>query len=100
MRCSPWISSPSSVQVERRGQDLAAHCEYPARLADGRLEIAGNAGHRSDEEVAEGVALEARALAEAVLEQAGHQWFGVGKRGDAAPQVPRRKDAELFPQAA
>ena len=51
-------------QVERdarRGQDLAAHGQDPVRLADRLLEVAGDRGHGGDEQVAEGVIVEARA---------------------------------------
>ena len=45
--------------MQRRRQDLAAHGEDAAGLAHGLLEVAGDVGHRDDEEVAEAVTFEA-----------------------------------------
>ena len=90
-------------QVERdaRGrQDLAAHGQHPVRLAHRLLEVAGDRGHGGDEEVAEGVVVEARARREAVLHELGHERLGIGQRGDAVADVPGRHDAELLAQPA
>ena len=83
-----------------RGQDQAAHGEDAAGLAHGLFEVAGDAGHRDDEQVAEAVTFQAGAFVEAVLEQARHQRLGLGQRGDAVAHVARRQHAELAAQAA
>ncbi len=43
---------------------------------------------------------QAGAVREAVLEEAGHQWLGVGQGGDAVAHVARRQGAQLAAQAA
>ena len=65
---SPLTRRPSSMLgaerhvLQRGGQDLAAHRQHAARLAHRLLEVAGDAAHRHDEQVAEAVALQAGAL--------------------------------------
>ena len=47
------VRAQSVTFAERRGDDLAAHREHAAGLADGVLEVADDAGHGDDEQVAE-----------------------------------------------
>src|SRR2546430_6481977 len=56
----------------RRRNDLSPNGEDPPGLPDRVLEVPGDLGHRHDEEVAEGMTVEA-ALLEAVLEEGRHQ---------------------------
>ena len=85
---------------ERGGEDGAAHVEDAAGLVDGRLEVPGNVGHGDDEEVAEGVALEPVAGAEAVLEEARHEGFGLGEGGHALADVAGGDHTEVLAQAS
>ena len=73
--------------------------EHFAGFAQGLLEVAGDVGHRHDEEVAEGVAVE-RTFLEAVVEELLHQRLGVGQRDQALAEVAGREDAVLVAQPA
>jgi hypothetical protein len=61
------------------------------------LHVAGYLGHGHDEEVAEGVVLEA-ALLEAVVEQLLNQRLGVRQGDQALPDVARRQDPVFLTQ--
>ena len=86
--------------LKRRRQDRPLHGQHPARLAQGVLEAARDAGHGQHEQVAERVAAEGRAFAEAVLEQARHERLDLGKGHDVVAEIPRRQDAVLTPQTS
>ena len=81
-------------------EDGATHVEDAAGLADGRLEVPGDVGHGDDEEVAEGVALEPIAGAEAVLEEARHERLGLGQGGQALADIAGGDDAEVLAEAS
>ena len=81
-------------------EDDAAHVEDAAGLADGRLEVPGDVGHGDDEEVAEGVALEPIAGAEAVLEEARHERLGLGQGGQALADIAGGDDAEVLAETS
>ena len=80
---------------QRRREDLTAHGEHSARLPHSLLEVAGNVGHRDDEEVAEAMALETIAVSEAILEELRHQRFGVREGGDVLANVAWWQYSEL-----
>jgi len=80
---------------QRRGQDLALYAQDAACFTDGRLEVAGNAAHGRDVEVAERVPFQVRPLGETILQQLLHQRAGLGQRRDAVTEVARRQDRQL-----
>ncbi len=85
---------------ERRRVDLAPHRQDRLGGHDRLVKIAGDAGQGGQEEVAEGMADQAAAVREAVLEEARQQVLVVGQRDDAVADVARRQHAELAPQAS
>ena len=66
---------------------------------DGLGEVAGDAGERGEEEVAEAVAFEV-ALGEAVLEEAAEQVLVLGEGDEAVADVAGGKHVEVFAEAA
>ena len=101
--CSMPPRFQDGAQVERHAggrQHLAAHRQHAVRLAHRLLEVAGHRGHGRDEQVAEGVVVEAGAGREAVLHELRHQRLGIGQGGDAVADVARRHDPQLLPQPA
>ncbi len=81
-----WINAAAG------GEDLRGHLH---RLG----EVAGDAGERGDEEVAEAVALKV-ALREAVLEEPGQQELVLRECDHAVAHVSGRQDVQVFAQAA
>jgi hypothetical protein len=98
------------MQGERRGRhrhDLAAHRKDPVDPPDAFLEVTVlDRRHRRDQQVADGVPRESRAIGaravvgEAVLEDLVHHRLRVGQRRDAVADVAHRRDPELGPQHA
>ena len=68
------------------------------RLLQRLFHVARDLRHGGDEEVAEAVPLEFRAVLEAVLEELFHQRFRIGERDEAVPEIARRYDTEFLAQ--
>ena len=91
-----------------RREHLAADRKDAVHLAQALLEVTAlDRRHRRDQDVANRVAADrpaagrggiGRAAREAILEQLAHQRLGIGERGDAASDVPDRRDAQLLAQ--
>ena len=82
------------------GVDAAAGGENLGGELDGLGEVAGDLSEGGDEEVAEVVALEGVAGAEAVIEELGQQVFFFAEGDHAVAQVAGREHVEVFAQAA
>ena len=91
---------PQMHIVERHRDHLAAHVEHRAEFLDTALKVAHDVGKRRQEEVADGVAGDALAFLEAILEQPAHHLGVLGQRHDCPTHVAGRKNAELVAQFA
>ncbi len=63
------------------------------------LEVPGHVGHRHDEKVSKGVAVQ-RTFLEAMVEKLLHQGLGVGQGDEALAEVARGQDPVFVAQAA
>ncbi len=86
------VGEGGGVDAAASGQDLRRHLHSLG-------EVAGDAGKRGDEEIAEAVATEAAAF-EAVLEEAGEQMLVFGKGDQAIADVAWGEHLELFAEPA
>ena len=95
----PLIDATRVTSCSVDGHDRALDREHLPGFAQRVLEVSGDVGHRHDEEVSEGVAVE-RALLEAMVEELLHQRLGVGQRDQALAEVAGRQDPILVAQPA
>ena len=87
------VGGGGRVDVPARGEDLSGE-------ADGLGEVAGHFREGGNEEIAEAVAFESRAGAEAVAEETGDEMLVLGERDHAVAEVTGRQHVEVFAQAA
>ena len=80
--------------------DFAAHRQHAAGLGNSFLEAAGNVRQRADEQVAQGMAVNARPFAEPVLKDMRDHFLVVGQCRQAVADVSGRQNAQISAQLA
>jgi hypothetical protein len=84
--------------LRRGGEDDPVRAEQPRRNVDRLGEVVRDVGKCRDHEVADRVAVQSFARAEAVLKDVGDFRVAAAQRREAVPDVARRDHLELVPQ--